>query len=249
MKEKTAVIADDEQNLIVYLRSRLASLWPELKIVGEARNGREALALVKEFTPDIVFLDIKMPGMSGIEVASKLTNQCHVVFVTAYDDYAIAAFEQQAVDYLLKPVEDSRLQKTIDRICTETAREIDAAGIVTLLENLRQGEVEYLNWIRIGLRGETKIIDVAEVAYFKADQKYVSVRTKGAEYLIRRSIKALETELDPNHFWRIHRGTLVNVRFIESAKKDFRGRYTLSLKNIRQTLKVSDSYGHRFRQM
>ena len=249
MKEKTAVIADDEQNLIVYLRSRLASLWPELKIVGEARNGREALALVKEFTPDIVFLDIKMPGMSGIEVATKLTNQCHVVFVTAYDEYAIAAFEQQAVDYLLKPVEDSRLQKTIDRICTETAREIDTAGIVTLLENLRQGEVEYLNWIRIGLRGETKIIDVAEVAYFKADQKYVSVRTKGAEYLIRRSIKAQETELDPNHFWRIHRGTLVNVRFIESAKKDFRGRYTLSLKNIRQTLKVSDSYGHRFRQM
>ncbi len=249
MKEKTAVIADDEQNLIVYLRSRLASLWPELKIVGEARNGREALALVKEFTPDIVFLDIKMPGMSGIEVASKLTNQCHVVFVTAYDEYAIAAFEQQAVDYLLKPVEDSRLQKTIDRICTETAREIDTAGIVTLLENLRQGEVEYLNWILIGLRGETKIIDVAEVAYFKADQKYVSVRTKDAEYLIRRSIKELETELDPNNFWRIHRGTLVNVRFIESAKKDFRGRYTLSLKNIRQTLKVSDSYGHRFRQM
>lgn len=241
----TALIADDEQNLTDYLKTRLAVLWPELEIVAEARNGKEALEMARRLKPDVLFLDIKMPVMSGIEVASVLGNEFRVVFVTAYDEYAVKAFEEQAVDYLLKPVDDDRLTKTIERIKKAGPEQIDIEKLTSLLKPAQ----EYLSWVRVGLRDETKIIPVTDVAYFKADQKYVSVRTTEGEFLIRKSIKELEVELDPNVFWRIHRSTLVNAHFVESAKKDFRGRFTIHLKGLRQTLKVSDSYGYRFRQM
>lgn len=243
----TAIIVDDEANLRTYLARQLARVWPELQIVAEAGNGREALACIHEKAPDIAFLDIRMPGLSGIDVASQIATDTRVVFVTAYDDYAVDAFEQAAVDYLLKPVDESRLAETARRLAVSRSPGVDMAALTRLLEGAPKPD--WLNWVRVGAQGETRILPVSEVVYFQADQKYTSVRTLEAEYLIRKSIKELEATLDPAVFWRVHRSTLVNLAFIDAARRDFRGRYTLRLKGLDETLRVSDSYSHLFRQM
>ncbi|XOV87931.1 MAG: LytR/AlgR family response regulator transcription factor [Pseudomonadota bacterium] len=247
-KAMRAVVADDEPTLLAYLSTRLASLWPELDIVARAANGREALAAIDEHQPDVAFLDIRMPGLSGMEVAARITGNTRVVFVTAFDQYAVDAFEHAAVDYLLKPVDDERLQRTIDRL--QTDHEVpDVSKLETLLARLATPKPTWLNWIRVGHLGETRIISVDDVLYFRADHKYTSVRTSDAEHLVRKSIKELEAELDPERFWRVHRSTLVNLAHIEVARRDFRGRFTLTLKGCTDTLRVSDTYAHLFRQM
>lgn len=243
----TAVIVDDEVNLSAYLEKKLNALWPELEVLGNAINGRQALALVAETQPDIVFLDIQMPGLDGLQVAQALPKDTRIVFVTAFDQYAVQAFEHAAVDYLLKPVSDERLSQTIDKLKVEaTTPEVDLAAILSQLQNK---QTNHLQWLRAGLDDTVELVAAADVVYFQADQKYTSVFTQDQEYFIRTSIKELETTLDPEKFWRIHRGIIVAVAEVASAKRDIRGRYTLTLKSRPERLRSSQSYGLKFKQM
>ena len=252
-KAPTAIVADDEANLTVYLCQLLQKLWPDLEVVATAANGKEALECIEKFTPDFAFLDIKMPLVSGLEVAANINGETRVIFVTAYDEYALEAFESAAVDYLVKPVELNRLSKTLDRLKSKQADIPDRKTLSDLVEKIvldQSGKnTEYLSWIRAGLQGETKIISVNDIFYFKADHKYTSIFTVNGEFLIRKSIKDLARELDPKNFWQVHRSTIINVRNIDVAKKDFRGRYTVYLKGFKSGLKVSDPYSYLFRQM
>ncbi len=254
----TAIVADDEVNLADYLCQLLQNLWPELDVVATAVNGKEAAELIEDLEPDFAFLDIKMPVISGLEVAADITGKTKVVFVTAYDEFAIEAFESAAIDYLLKPVDSVRLMKTLERLKAEKSVLQDRAKLSRLAEQVDAGltvsangdkNSEYLSWIRAGLQGETRIIAVGDVLCFKADHKYTSIYTDSGEHLIRKSIKDLAKELDPQTFWQIHRCTIVNINNIEVARKDFRGRYTVFLRGLKAGLKVSDPYSHLFRQM
>lgn len=255
MSPVSAIIADDEKALRDYLKRQLETLWPELEILAEAENGEQALALITTENPDIAFLDIRMPGLSGIDVAAKATGSCRIVFVTAFDQYAVEAFEKAAVDYLLKPVTTERLEKTVSRL--KTSLEIPLPNpkeLATLLEQLRQKghpvrPKTYLNWIRAQHRDGVHLIPVGDVVYFKASDKYTVVRTQEGEILIRKSIKALSRELDPDLFWRIHRGTIVNVNCIDKVSRALTGRLVLKLKDPAEMLMVSRSYAHLFKQM
>lgn len=251
-----ALIADDEPHLAEYLQDKLVKLWPELDIVGIAANGPEALRLIEQENPDIAFLDIKMPGLSGLEVANRLTARVHVVFVTAFNEYAVEAFEQEAVDYLLKPATDERLQQTIARLkkrlaTQEQAPELKQAllQLSRVLPGLVAGVGEQLNWIRASVGNQVRLIPVEEVCYFQANDKYVSVFTKEGEALIRLSLKELLDQLDPKRFWQIHRGTIVNLSHVAATSRDFRGHLSISLKTRDETLPVSRAYAHLFRQM
>ena len=245
-----ALIVDDEPNLVTHLQRLLAIHWPELEILGTAHNGREALAKVKTLDPDIVFLDIRMPGLSGLQVAAELPSHVHLVFVTAYDEYAVNAFEMAAADYLLKPVTAERLITTIARVqgllSSNTSPSVELQQLVAQLK----GETkEYLQWLRAGLGDTTQLIAIDDVVYFQADQKYTSIMTPDAEHLVRISIKDLEQQLDPNKFWRIHRGIIVNVTDIDQAKRDLRGRYQITLRRRSETIRSSASYSQVFKQM
>jgi DNA-binding LytR/AlgR family response regulator len=255
MANPDAIIADDEQQLRIHLKSKLADLWPELNICGEAGNGVEALELIESSRPAIAFLDIKMPGLSGIEVAQKIRNNCRVVFITAFDQYAIEAFENEAVDYLLKPVTDKRLQKTVHRL----KKQISAAPnpppdfsetMDRLLAAIEDKQVSgYLKWIKVRHGEEVRLIAVDDVYYFKAEDKYTVLTTRDGESLIRKSIRHLSEQLDPEQFWRIHRGTLIRVGRIAGINRSFSGRLIISLKDLKETLTVSRSYAHLFKQM
>ena len=244
---RTAVLVDDEPHLLDYLADQLAHAWPELRVVGRAQNGRQALSMIQSLEPDVVFLDIQMPGMSGLEVAGQIPSATQVVFVTAYDQFAVQAFEKAAVDYLLKPVAADRLQRTVERL-----RQIPATDHATRLEALLQSlkpEAGYLRWLRTGLEGNVELVGVDQVVFFKAQQKYTSVMTATQEYLVRMSIKDLAAQLDPNQFWQIHRALIVQVAQIASAKRDLRGRYAITLHNRDEVLRSSQRYGHLFKQM
>ena len=249
----TAIIADDEQHLANYLNDRLNALWPELAIVGIAKNGLEAMRLVDDESPTIVFLDIRMPGLTGLEVASRLDANTHVVFVTAYDQYAVEAFDRQAADYLLKPVTDDRLARTIERLKVKISKVEVPAGISDLLKQLARvipsGKATHLRWIRASFGETVRQIPVDEVLYFQAQDKYVSVYTSTGESLIRTPLSELQAELDPNEFWQIHRSTIVNVNRIASTTRDIMGKTLLKLKDSKTELPVSRAYAHLFKQM
>lgn len=245
----TAIVADDEANLRAYLEQQLGAVWPELSIVASVGNGRAALEAIDEYSPDVAFLDIKMPGVTGLDVAARLEGDTRVVFVTAYDEFAVAAFENAAVDYLLKPIEADRLALTVSRLRGSLGRDTGLDRIQEAISQLVGARRKYLNWVKVGQAGETRVVPTDEIIFFKAEHKYTTVRTVDGELLIRRSIKELEAELDPEVFWRVHRSTLVNARFIEVAKRDFRGRFSLTLRGASDVLKVSDTYAHLFRQM
>ena len=249
----TAIIADDEQHLANYLSDRLNALWPELAIVGIAKNGLEAMRLVDDESPSIVFLDIRMPGLTGLEVASRLEAKTHVVFVTAYDQYAVEAFDRQAADYLLKPVTDDRLARTIERLKAKVAKAQVPGGIADLLKQLATvvptGKTTHLRWIRASMGEVVRQIPVDEVLYFQAQDKYVSVYTSTGESLIRTPLSELQAELDPNEFWQIHRSTIVNVNRIASTTRDVMGKTLLKLKDSKTELQVSRAYAHLFKQM
>jgi DNA-binding LytR/AlgR family response regulator len=255
MANPEAIIADDEEQLRIHLKSKLADLWPELIICGEAGNGLEALELIETIRPAIAFLDIKMPGLSGIEVAQKISTNCRVVFITAFDQYAIEAFENEAVDYLLKPVTDKRLEKTIERLKKQISAiskpPIDFSQTMDrLLVTLKNKQLPgYLKWIKVRLGEDVRLIPVDEVCYFKAEDKYTLVRTLEKESLIKKSIRQLAEELDPEQFWRIHRGSIINVNWIAGVHRSFAGRYIVKLKKLPETLTVSRSYAHLFKQM
>ena len=243
----TAIIVDDEPTLIEHLQGKLKRLWPTLEIVGNAVNGRQAIALASETQPDIAFLDIHMPGLSGLQVTEALPDHTKVVFVTAYDNFAIEAFERSAIDYVLKPINDKRLEQTVKRL--QENKQSEQRCLVSLLREIAPSQKEYLQWIRAGLDDTTQLVAADEIIYFQADQKYTTVMTAQGEYLVRRSIKDLEEQLNPDKFWRIHRGVIVRVDQIIQAKRDLRGRYTLTLRDSAAKLRSSQSYGHLFRQM
>ena len=255
MSDLEAIIADDEEQLRIYLKSKLLELWPELRICGEAENGIEALDLIKSLRPAIAFLDIRMPGLSGLEVAQKVGADCRVVFITAFDQYAIEAFENEAVDYLLKPVTAKRLAKTIKRLKKQisaiSSPPIDFSGTMDrLLAALKDKQPSrYLKWIKVRHGEEIRLISIDEVCYFKAEDKYTLVRTLENESLIKKSIRQLAEELDPEQFWRIHRGSIINANRIAGIHRSFAGRCIVKLKELSETLTVSRSYAHLFKQM
>jgi DNA-binding LytR/AlgR family response regulator len=247
-----ALIVDDERLMREQVRMRLTSAWPDLEIVAEAENGFRALELFEAHTPDLAFLDIRMPGMSGLEVAKELGGRCHIVFVTAYDQHAMEAFEHGAVDYLLKPVEEERLAVTVSRL--KDRLKSPPAQIGDLLETLTQrlrGDPKpaYLRWIKAQIGANLRLISIDEIVYFHAEDKYTRVFTATAEALIKKPIKELTDELDPGKFWQIHRATIVNAGEIAAVTRDARERLMVSLKHRPDKLEVSRSYTHLFKQM
>ena len=255
MNSFSAIIADDEAPIRLHLKRTLARLWPELDIVSLAEDGEDAIEKIRRYEPDIAFIDIKMPVYNGLQVAEKVSGSCCVVFITAYDEYAVEAFENEALDYVLKPVDEERLNKTIarlkNRLCDEQHTPYDMQSILDVISAARtQNEpAAYLRWIKTSKQGDTLLISVDDILYFSAGDKYTSVVTRDHEYLIKKSIKNLELELDPNVFWRVHRSTIVNVNCIAVANKMLNGRYTLSLKGSDSSLTVSRNYSYKFKQM
>jgi DNA-binding LytR/AlgR family response regulator len=250
MRVLKAVIAEDEPVLRAELRDTLLRLWPELVISAEAEDGIQALHALTQHAPDILFLDIQMPGLSGLDVARQASGKCHVAFVTAYDKYAVAAFEQGAVDYVMKPFSAARLATTIARLKeTITSAPANLEGLLRSLAETAGLRKEYLRWVTASQGNDLRLITVEEVIYFRADNKYTTVVTATQESLIRRPIKQLLDELDPQTFWQIHRGTLVNVNAIAGVVRDGGERLRVKLKRRSETLVVSEPYYHLFRQM
>jgi DNA-binding LytR/AlgR family response regulator len=247
-KQVSAVIAEDEPILREDLRSRLELLWPELQLVGQAANGMEALRLFGLHQPDVLFLDIEMPGISGLQIAQQLSGRCHIVFITAYDSYAVNAFDQGAIDYVLKPYDDTRLALAIQRVKQRLTAVPPPMDDLLREMLLAMRPKEYLRWIKASRGTEIDLIIVGEVCYFQADMKYTCVYTATRESHIRRSIKELAAELDPSTFWQIHRSTIVNVEAIESVTRSF-SEVSVKLRSRREYLPVSNAYKHLFRQM
>jgi len=245
----TAIVAEDEATLRQQLVEQLGQLWPELDVIAEASDGIQALRLLDEHRPDVLFLDINMPGATGMEVARQANGRARVVFVTAYDEHAVAAFEQGAIDYVLKPISAARLFTTVSRLKERLGA--PPARLDAVLDRIAppaQGR-SFLRWINASVGQNLRLITVDEVVYFQADNKYTRVVTDDGEALIRKPLKELVEELDPQSFWQIHRSTLVNARNIAGIARDFRGRMLVKLKNREDTLLVSDTYTHLFRQM
>jgi len=249
----TAVVADDERLMRQQIVQRLKEVWPELSIVGEAANGREAVALVQGLEPDIVFLDIRMPGMDGIEAARALAGRVHVVFVTAHDEYAIAAFEHGAVDYLLKPPEPERLALTCERLRARLKQDPDPMDelLAQLSQRLGGGlkPREYMRWVQASVGANLRMIPTNEILFFRAEDKYTRVQTPRFEALIRKPIKELLDELDPKEFWQIHRGTVVRVDAIEQVSRSLSGKQVVHVKGRDDKLEVSRTFNHLFKQM
>jgi DNA-binding LytR/AlgR family response regulator len=245
----TAVVAEDEALLRGQLIEQLGSLWPELEIVGEAADGVQALRLLDEHKPDILFLDIEMPGATGLEVARQANGRSRIVFVTAYDQHALAAFDAGAVDYVLKPITAARLFTAVSRLRERLAAPPMRVDAVLTQLAAPAGQRKTLRWINASVGQNLKLITVDEVVYFQADNKYTRVVTGEGEALIRKSLKELLDELDQQQFWQIHRSTVVNAGAIAGVTRDFRGRMLVKLKKRDDTLLVSDSYTHLFRQM
>lgn len=250
-RKPTAVVADDETHLRDYLKTLLGRLWPDLSISADAANGEQALAVIEENKPDIAFLDIRMPGMNGLQVAGRLSNPCHLVFVTAYDEYAVSAFESAAIDYILKPVSESRLRKTIERLQTrlnEPPGDISAVAS-RIADAIKIVPDSYLQWIKAARHEVIELLPCNEIDFFNAGDKYVSVFRQGNEYIISKPLKELESLLDPGKFWRIHRSTIVRLGAVETVRQDeFSGRLLLKVKGYRDLLNVSRSYAYLFRQ-
>ena len=245
------VIADDEPLLRAQLRSRLARLWPQLEIVHEMENGRDVAKILDEHDPALFFLDIHMPGVNGLEAARTIAGRAHVVFVTAFDQYAIEAFEQGAIDYVLKPFNEERLEMTIGRLKERLGRAPAAldALVEQLAGRLSGKAAEHLRWIKASVGSHVRLIPVEEVLFFQSDEKYTRVVTIEAESLIRKPIRELLEELDPAKFWQIHRATIVNVDHIASVKRGLKDQAEIALRDHGETLVVSRAFTHLFKQM
>lgn len=251
----TALIADDEPLLRLHLREKLGQAWPDLDIVGEAENGNDAATKIARLKPDVAFLDIKMPGQTGIEVAQGIDTDTRVVFVTAYEQFAVSAFDSGALDYLLKPVTDTRLSQTVARLKASIAQQLpppDMSQILNLLARA-QGDHEKasdrLRWIRANRGDTTYQIAVDEVLFFQSADKYTLVVTANGEHVISKTLAELIESLDPEHFWQVHRSTVVNARCVTSTKRDGEGRMNLNLKGYAKPLAVSRAYQPLFKQM
>ncbi len=258
----SALIADDEPHLARALAAELAALWPELQLLPAARNGIEAAERIAALQPDLAFLDIRMPGLSGLEVAQSIEGPTRVVFVTAYDEHAVAAFEHEALDYVLKPVTRERLARTVLRVQKTLAAPAAAEGDAHLLAALQRllpagtaaaagtaGQAP-LRWVRASQGELMHQVPVDEVLFFRADDKYTCVQTAGgAEHLIRTSIQELAQQLDAQQFVQVHRSTLVNLNHIAGTRRDESSRLLLRLRGFEGELPVSRAYVHLFKAM
>ena len=271
-KMPRAVIADDERLMREQLRTRLHQVWPDLEIVAEAKNGLEAVQAVSVHQPDVIFLDIRMPGLTGVEAAKEIAQLelsddallPEMVFITAYDQYAIDAFEQGVIDYVLKPAEPERLRLTAERLkarlkqrangLNDPEDKVLATYSVQQLLHVLSAQVsgrpaQYLSWLQASVGQTIQMVAVEDVLYCESDEKYTRVQTAKQEFLIRKPIKELVEELDPAIFWQIHRSTLVNVKAIAGVTRDERGRQEVLLKGRSEKLPVSRSAAQLFRSM
>ena len=244
-----AIIAEDEKHLADDLQRRLQRLWPELEIVAVVHDGVRAAAELSEIKPDFAFLDIRMPGKSGLDAARSAPAGCRVVFVTAFDDHAVQAFEQAAADYLLKPVSDERLARCVERLKQQATVAPDE--LLLRLQRLlaTPAKPEYLQWLRAQVGQTVRLVAAEDVCYLQSADKYTLLLTGDAEMLLRTPLKDLIAQLDPQHFWQVHRGTIVNARKIVSAHHDLLSKVTLTLRDRPEKVAVSRSYAHLFRQM
>lgn len=274
-KSPHALIADDERLLREQLQARLAESWPDLHICGIARDGLEAVRLADELRPDVVFLDIRMPGLTGLEAAREIVAldgwRGEIVFVTAYDEYAVTAFDAGAVDYLLKPVEAARLEKTVARLRArlaqaaaptgQTGAQVAHEALLVTLARLEQSlnpnktatafttltTLTTLRWLQCSVGTTTRLVSVADVLFFRSDEKYTRIQTVDQEAFVRTPIRELVTQLDPQQFWQIHRSTIVAVSAIAAVQRDELGRQRVSLKVHPEVLEVSRSFAHVFK--
>jgi DNA-binding LytR/AlgR family response regulator len=255
--QTTAVIAEDEPILRAQLKAKLAKLWPELTIAADVGDGEAALQAIEAHRPQLAFLDIQMPEMTGIEVARNLSAhrdvRTHIVFVTAFDQYAVQAFEANAVDYVLKPYSDERLQAAVDRLKERLAaappQRQDLEALVAQLSARLHPATEPLKWIKASVGNQLRLIAVDDVLFFQSDEKYTLVATKEQDALIRTPIKDIVDGLDSNKFWQIHRSTIVNATAIDSVTRDFRGQASVKIKGRAENLVVSRPFSHLFKQM
>jgi DNA-binding LytR/AlgR family response regulator len=257
VSDPTALIADDEPLLRERLRSHLGRLWPELAVVAEARNGREAIELFETHLPRVAFLDVHMPGLNGIDAARSIARRAEIVFVTAHENYAVQAFEQGAIDYVVKPFEEARLADSVARLRSRLAAPQPLpAGFDAALDRLtselkaRGGKgPKYLRWIRASVGSSVRLIPVEQIAFLRSDEKYTLVAWEGGEALIRKTIRELADELDPDTFAQIHRSVIVNLRLVAQVDRGFNDTAEVRLRDRREVLPVSRSFLYVFRQM
>jgi DNA-binding LytR/AlgR family response regulator len=244
----TAIIAEDEPVLAAELREELTRLWPELAVCATVHDGHEALRAIDQHQPQVLFLDVQMPGLTGLEVARVTGTRAHVIFITAFDHYAVQAFEEGAVDYLLKPLDSARLARALRRVKNRLSR--PPADLSGLLEQLQRGPAnDRLRWITVLHGRDVQLITVEDVCYFRADNKYIAVVTAEGESLITTPLKELLERLDPAMFWQIHRGVIVNINAVKSVRRALAGHLELRLKQRSETLRVSAVYAHLFKHM
>ena len=254
MNRPTAIIAEDEENLRTSLITMLEKLWPELHICGEAENGSEAIDLIEQEDPDIVFLDIKMPEISGIQVAQKISRKQKIVFVTAYDQYAVQAFEREAIDYILKPITEERLAKTIGRLKNwstppdgEPLLSDNISRLIKILD--KQAPADKLRVVKVKTRTGIQFIPVSHIYFFKAEHKYTTVQTTKSEFIIKTPIKELESRLDADRFWKVHRSAIVNIDKIYKIQRSATNRMVITFANTDKSVTVSKAYEHLFKHM
>lgn len=249
MRTPSAVIAEDEPLVRRELRDTLERLWPELAIVADVGDGVEALATVERLRPDVLFLDIQMPGLNGLEVAERLNGRAHVVFVTAFDKYAVAAFEQGAVDYVLKPISAPRMRMTLERLRARLLEPpADLRRISEVLRQLASPESKYLKWLTVPHGAELRVLAAAEISYLRADSKYTTVVTPHGTFLLTTSLRHMKEKLDPQIFWQIHRGVVINIGAVDRIYRSFRGRLEVKLRDRNELLPVSTAHAHLFRE-
>ena len=244
------MVAEDEGVLREQLVELLRAAWPELELVAVAKDGLQAIQALESQHPQVMFLDIQMPEASGLDVARRASGRCHVVFVTAYDQFAVSAFEQGAIDYVMKPLSAERIATAIRRV-QERLRSVPAnlEALVEGLQSAPRANGAHLRWVRASCGQDVQLITTDEILYFQSDSKYTRVVARGREGLIRKSLKELLDALDPLSFWQVHRATVVNLNAIERVTRDMRGHLVLRLRERKETLPVSESFAHLFRQM
>ena len=244
------MVAEDEGVLREQLVELLRAAWPELELVAVAKDGLEAIQALEAQQPQVMFLDIQMPEASGLDVARRASGRCHVVFVTAYDQFAVSAFEQGAIDYVMKPLSAERICLAVSRVRERLrSKPANLEALVDGLQAAPRANGAHLRWIRASCGQDIQLITTDEILYFQSDTKYTRVVARTREGLIRKSLRELVDALDPLSFWQVHRATVVNLNAIERVTRDLQGHLVLRLRERKETLSVSDTYAHLFRQM
>jgi DNA-binding LytR/AlgR family response regulator len=249
MSNPTALIAEDEPLLRAEIREALAKLWPELEICAEAADGIQALQAFHKHSPQVLFLDIQMPELSGLEVAQQVAGKAQIVFITANDQHAIEAFERGAVDYVQKPISTLRLSTAIERLKQRLQTQVTPLDMAQVLRDLMGRSHEYLKWLTVPHANEVRLVMTDDICYLQADNKYTSIFTAASEFLLSSTLKQVRDKLDPQMFWQIHRSTVVNVAAIHSVHRTFRGALEVKLKQRAEILAVSAQYAPLFKHL